>query len=149
MRRARAVAGAGAWPAEAAVASVTLAYENRYRRRIVLTADDGGALLLDLERALVLADGDGLALDDGRWVMVRAALEPVIEVGGGDAAAIARMAWHLGNRHTPVQVLEDGTLRLRDDHVLASMLTGLGAEPVRRHAVFAPEAGAYAGTHHG
>jgi urease accessory protein len=149
MRRAVAVAAAGTWPAEAAVAGVTLGYDDRHRRRIVLTADDGAPVLLDLDRAAVLAEGCGLALDGGGWIAVHAAAEPVIEARGRDPAATARLAWHLGNRHAPVQVLPDGTLRLRDDPVLAAMLEGLGAEVCRRLAPFTPEPGAYAGGHHG
>lgn len=145
MRRAIHVAPAGTWPKAQAAASLTLAYDDRHRRRIVLDADDGAPLLLDLERATVLADGDGLALDGGGWIEVRAALEPVFEVLGKDAAATAGLAWHLGNRHTPVQVLADGTLRLRDDPVLAAMLKGLGAEVKQCRAPFDPERGAYAG----
>jgi urease accessory protein len=148
MRRAAAVAAAGTWPKEQAAASVTLAFDDRHRRRIVLEADDGAPVLLDLERAVMLADGDGLALDGGGWIAVRAAAEPVIEARGRDPAATARLAWHLGNRHTPVQVLADGTLRLRDDHVLAAMLERLGAEVSRSLAAFTPETGAYAGGHH-
>jgi urease accessory protein len=145
MRRAVRVAAAGSWPGDAAAARLTLAYDDRHRRRIVLDADDGAPVLLDLDRAMVLADGDGLALEDGGWIEVRAACEPVIEARGKDAAATARLAWHLGNRHTPVQVLADGTLRLRDDPVLAAMLEGLGADVRQCRAPFDPERGAYAG----
>jgi urease accessory protein len=148
MRRAVAVAAAGTWPETESMTSVTLTFDDRHRRRIVLPADDGRPVLLDLERAAVLTDGDGLVLDGGGWVAVCAAAEPVMEARGGDPAATARLAWHLGNRHTPVQVLADGTLRLRDDHVLAAMLERLGAEVRRSLAAFTPEAGAYAGGHH-
>ena len=144
MRRAIAVVAAGQWPAAAAVTSVTLAFDDRHRRRIVLTAADGAPVLLDLARAQVLAEGDGLALVGGGWIAVHAAAEPVLEVRVADAVRTARLAWHLGNRHAPVQVLVDGTLRLRDDHVLAEMLAGLGAEVYRRRAPFTPETGAYA-----
>ncbi len=143
------MAAAGTWPADAAATSVTLAFDDRHRRRIVLDAADGRPVLLDLARAQVLADGDGLALEGGGWIAVHAAPEPVIEVRGCDPATVARLAWHLGNRHTPVQVLADGSLRLRDDHVLAAMLEGLGAAIRRRLAPFSPEAGAYIGTRHG
>lgn len=138
------MARVGQWPAAEAATSVTLAFDDRHRRRIVLTAADGAPVLLDLARAQVLADGDGLALEDGGWVAVRAAPEPVLDVRGKDAVATARLAWHLGNRHTPVQVLADGALRLREDHVLAAMLEHLGGQLHRCHAPFAPEAGAYA-----
>lgn len=148
MRRATALAKAGAWPEASALTSVTLAFDERHRRRIVLAAADGAPVLLDLARAQVLADGDALRLEDGGWIAVRAAPEPVIEVGGGDAALAARLAWHLGNRHAPVQVLVDGALRLRDDHVLAAMLEGLGATLRRCIAPFTPEIGAYAGAGH-
>lgn len=147
MRRAIARAPAGQWPEASALTSLTLAFDDRHRRRIVLAAADGQPVLLDLAQAQVLCDGDGLALDDGGWIAVHAALEPVIEVRAGDAATAARLAWHLGNRHAPVQVLADGGLRLRDDHVLAAMLEGLGAEIHRRRAPFSPESGAYAGVH--
>ena len=143
MRRATSVLTAGTWPADAVAGTVTLAWEERHRRRIRLVDDAGEPFLLDLERAAILADGDGLALNGDGVLRVRAAPEPVLDVVCRSPAETARIAWHLGNRHTPVQVLNGGTLRLRDDHVLADMLTGLGAEPVRREAPFEPEPGAY------
>lgn len=124
--------------------TVTLAHDDRHRRRIRLVTDGGSPFLLDLAEARHLADGDLLALDDGRCLLVRAAPEPVLEVAAATPVELARLAWHLGNRHTPVQVLEDGRLRLRDDHVLAAMLQGLGARTTRAMAPFAPEQGAYA-----
>jgi len=145
MRRATAVMSAGSWPADAAVGEVTLAFDQRHRRRIRMTDDAGAPFLLDLARAVVLANGDGLALDGDGFIRVRAAAEPVADVRAATAAETARLAWHIGNRHTPVQVLADGTLRIRDDHVLAAMLEGLGAFVTRRLAPFAPESGAYAG----
>ena len=140
------------WPSEGAVARITLAYQDRYRRRIRLTCDDGEAVLLDLPKATLLADGDGLRLDDGGWLAVSAAEEDVLEVEARDGAELARWAWHLGNRHLPVQVLPPLRLRLLADPVIGEMLIGLGASPAARRAPFAPERGAYdkggTGHHH-
>ncbi len=138
------MAGAGRWPAEREIASVTLDLDRRHRRRFRLTDDSGEAFLLDLDAAVVLRDGDGLTLDDGGVIRVRAAAEAVLDIRCGSAAETARIAWHIGNRHTPVQVLADFTLRIRDDHVLAAMIEGLGATITRREAPFDPEPGAYA-----
>lgn len=145
MRRATAVLSAGNWSADAAVGEVTLASDERHRRRIRMTDDAGEPFLLDLAKAVVLANGDGLALDGDGFIRVRAAPEPVADVRAATTAEMARLAWHIGNRHTPVQVLADGTLRIRDDHVLVAMLEGLGAFVTRRLAPFTPEPGAYAG----
>jgi urease accessory protein len=143
MRRAIAVHRRGAWPDEAAKESVTLAYLDRHRRRIRLVSDTGKPFLLDLPRTRHLTDGDGLELDDGGYLRVNAAPEPVIEIVA-PPADLLRIAWHLGNRHLPLQVIED-RLRIRADHVIAEMVTGLGGEITRLDAPFDPEIGAYAG----
>ena len=148
MRQAIDVTPRGSWPEGDAAASVTLAFDDRHRRRIRLTDDRGEDFLLNLKSAKVLHDGDGLALEDGGYIRVQAALEAVADIKTASAAHTARIAWHIGNRHTPVQVLDDGTLRIRDDHVLVAMIEGLGAEVVRHQAPFAPEPGAYdSGSH--
>lgn len=139
-------APAGRWPAHAAADTVTLAWDDRYRRRRRLVTDGGETLLLDLERARALADGDGLAVEDGRWIAVAAAPEPVAEARCADARALARLAWHLGNRHIPVQLV-DNAVRFRHDPVIADMAAGLGAEVARREAPFHPEHGAYSHRH--
>jgi urease accessory protein len=143
MRRAIAVHSRGAWRQEAATDTVTLAYLDRHRRRIRLVADSGAAFLLDLPRAQHLADGDGLELNDGGYLAVRAAPEPVIEIAAADPPTLLRIAWHLGNRHLPLQVAGEG-LRIRDDRVIAAMVAGLGGRITRRDAPFDPETGAYA-----
>jgi urease accessory protein len=145
MRRATRVLPAGLWTSEEQVAMVTLPWAERHRRRLRMTDDAGETFLLDLERTASLADGDRLALDGGGVICVRAADEAVLEVQPATAAEAARLAWHLGNRHAPVQVLEDGGLRLLEDPVLADMLRGLGASVMSGRAPFAPEAGAYGG----
>lgn len=123
---------------------MTLDYEDRYRRRIRLHDDDGTPFLLDLDEATRLAEGDALVVADGGFIRVCAAAEPVDDVRCGSLGDTARMAWHIGNRHVPVQVLEDGVLRIRHDHVIADMARQLGAEVEHKNAPFAPEPGAYA-----
>ncbi len=144
MQRAIAVHTKGHWPEEAAVGRVTLAYLDRHRRRIRLVADSGAPFLLDLPRAQHLVDGDGLEFDNGSYIRVCAAAEPVIEIAADSPDELLRIAWHLGNRHLPLQVAE-GRLRIRADHVIADMVKGLGGHVVRCDAPFDPEIGAYAG----
>ena len=86
-------------------ASVTLPYEERHRRRVRLIDDTGEPFLLDLEHAVMLGHGDGLELEGGGFIAVRAADEAVYDIRCHDAAHTARVAWHIGNRHAPVQVL--------------------------------------------
>jgi urease accessory protein len=150
MRRAIAVHRRGAWPQQAALDTVTLAYDDRHRRRIRLIADSGEAYLLDLPRAHHLVDGDGLELESGGYLRVRAAAEPLSEITACKPTDLLRIAWHLGNRHLPVQIVGEG-LRIRPDHVIAEMVTGLGGRITELEAPFDPETGAYTGGghHHG
>ena len=106
----------------------------------------GGALLLDLAEAQYLADGDGLTVADG-YVCVIAAEEDVCDIITDDTHQAARIAWHIGNRHVPLQIVGDCHLRIQYDHVLAEMIAGLGAKAVRADAPFNPEQGAYSGGH--
>lgn len=133
---------ASLWPAESASDSLTLDYDNRHRRRIKLTTDRGAELLLDLPKAVAMAHGDGLRLEDGRWLTVLAAPEALVEVRVGDATQLAKIAWHVGNRHFPAQLL-DGAIRIRPDHVIEAMIAGLGGGLTRLEAPFQPEGGAY------
>lgn len=141
MRRAIAVHTRGHWPEAAAVDAVTLPFLDRHRRRMRLVADSGAPFLLDLARVQRLAEGDGLELDNGRYIRVSAAAEPVIEVEADSPSGLLRIAWHLGNRHLPLQVLE-GRLRLRADHVIAEMIIDLGGRVSWTQAPFDPEIGA-------
>jgi urease accessory protein len=144
MRRAITVHVRGSWPDEAAIDAVTLAFLDRHRRRIRLVADSGTPFLLDLARAQHLTEGDGLELDNGGYIRVRSAAEPVIEIAAETPTDLLRIAWHIGNRHLPVQALED-RLRIRADHVIAEMVMGLGGKITWLDAPFDPEIGAYAG----
>jgi urease accessory protein len=148
MHRAITVHKAGHWPEDAAIDRVTLAFVDRHRRRLRLVADSGNPFLLDLPRVQHMADGDGLELDDGGYVRVCAAPERVLEIAAETPTDLLRLAWHLGNRHLPVQAL-DGKLRIRDDHVIADMVQKLGGEVTRLSAPFDPETGAYAGAEAG
>ena len=148
--RASRVLASGAW-AEPAVDRVVLDFDLRHRRRAVLRTEGGREVMLDLVSAARLRDGDGLCLDEGGIVCVVAKLEPVLDIQAGDSASLVRIAWHLGNRHLPVQILGD-VLRIRADHVIAGMVAGLGGQATAREAPFDPEPGAYAGEgghHHG
>ena len=105
-----------------------------------MTGEGGTAFLLDLPHAAALRDGDGLVLDDGAIVRVAGKPEPLVEITATSAHDLARLAWHIGNRHTDVQVMGD-TLRIRRDHVLEDMLRGLGARMHALEAPFDPEQG--------
>jgi urease accessory protein len=131
------------------VDTVTLAYLDRHRRRIRLAADSGQIFLLDLPRAHHLVEGDGLELDCGGYLGVRSAPEPVLEIEAADRTDLLRIAWHLGNRHLPLQVSGD-CLRIREDHVIAEMVVRLGGRLTQLDAPFDPEVGAYtvSGHHH-
>ncbi len=140
--RATRIVPAGDWDGSAAKDTLTLDYDDRHRRRRRYTAEGGLAFLLDLPEAAVLRDGDGLALEGGGYVLVRAAPEPLVEVTAESPAQLARLAWHLGNRHLPTRI-EPGRLLIRDDHVIVEMLRGLGADVRRVSEPFDPEGGAY------
>jgi urease accessory protein len=132
---------------EAPADTVVLDFDDRHRRRMAMTGTRGLEFLLDLEDAVVLRGGDALVLDDGRLIEVVAAPEPLVEIRGNDPHHLVRVAWHLGNRHLPTQIMAKG-LRIRRDHVIEAMVKGLGARVIEIEAPFDPEGGAYAGEGH-
>jgi urease accessory protein len=142
IKRATRVVRAGTWPASEAFDRVVLDADDRYRRRVALTAEGGLRFLLDLAEATALRNGDGLVLGDGAIIAVVGKPEPLAEITAPDAAALARLAWHLGNRHTELQVVGD-RIRIRRDRVLEDMLRGLGGRVTAIEAAFEPERGAY------
>jgi urease accessory protein len=133
-------------PQPQADAELALPFELRQKSRLRTVLASGEEAGLFLERGTVLRGGDCLQADDGRIVRVVAAMEGLMEVRSGDARALARAAYHLGNRHTPVEVGE-GWLRFAADHVLSEMLLGMGLAVSAVSAPFEPEAGAYAAGH--
>lgn len=133
---------AGSFDAAAVCDSVVIDLEDRRRRRTALTGVDGTGFLLDLGEVPGLRDGDGLRLTDGRVVCVVAAKELLAEIQADDQAHLVRIAWHLGNRHLPTQLLGD-RLRIRTDHVIEEMVRGLGGRVTQVRAAFDPESGAY------
>jgi urease accessory protein len=146
MIRATKVLGQHRW-SEAAADAVVLDFDDRHRRRMAMTGTRGLEFLLDLENAVALRGGDALVLEDSRLIEVVAAPEPLIEIRGSDPQHLVRLAWHLGNRHLPTQIMPKG-LRIRRDHVIEAMVKGLGARVIEIEAPFDPEGGAYAGGGH-
>jgi urease accessory protein len=147
--RAISTKAAGSWSGDAAD-SVVLDFDDRQRRRISLTGTHGLTFLLDLPEVAGLHGGDALVLEDGRLVEVVAAAEPLLEIRCADPLHLARVAWHLGNRHLPTQIMPKA-IRIRRDHVIADMAKGLGTKVIEIEAPFDSEGGAYAhvaGGHH-
>ena len=144
MRRLIMVAKAGEWPDSEDVDSVTLSFDDRHRRRLRLTTEAGESVLLDLTKPQPLDEGDGLAIEnDEGWIRIKAAPEDVLEVKGQDLAQTIRLAWELGNRHLPIQIIGDGHLRLRYDSVIEDMLTSLELQVQRGTAAFTPAGGVF------
>jgi urease accessory protein len=125
------------------VDTITLDRQSRYRRRVLLKTDGGHELLLDLPEATYLAHGDGLAVEGGA-VLIKAAAEDLLEIHAHDALALATIAWHLGNRHTPAEITRTA-IYIQPDHVLAELVEQLGAHVHRVRRPFEPEGGAYGG----
>jgi len=129
------------------VDSIVLVHDDRHRRRMAMTGTRGTSFLLDLPQATVLRNGDALVLESGGLIEVVAAPEPLLEIRCDDPLRLARIIWHLGNRHLPTQLLPR-KVRIRRDHVIADMVKGLGGRIIEIEAPFDPEGGAYAGGGH-
>ena len=127
-------------------AELILPFEKRQKSRLRTRLSNGEEAGVFLERGEILRDGDLLAAEDGRVVRVRAQSEPVVDILCDTTRQLVRVAYHLGNRHVPLQI-GDGWLRIADDAVLRKMAEGLGAIVVPRDAPFEPEPGAYSGDH--
>ena len=128
MIRATKVLGQHRW-IEPPADTIVLDFDDRHRRRMAMTGTRGLEFLLDLENAVALRGGDALVLDDDRLIEVVAAPEPLVEIRGVDPHHLVRVAWHLGNRHLPTQLMAR-SLRIRRDHVIEAMVKGLGARVI-------------------
>ena len=137
----------GSWPEHKAYASITLEFDARHRRRLRLDLDNGEEVLLDLNKAVAMRGGDGLLMENGQWIKVIAASEPVLKISTKDRGLFVRLAWHLGNRHVAADIRDDSIV-IKPDHVLKEMLEGLGAVVEEISDPFQPEGGAYSEHNH-
>lgn len=126
--------------------TVHLEAHDRHLRRKLLTLANGVEVLVDFERPVQLKDGDCLVLENGRLVRVAALPEDLLEVRGQNGRHLARLAWHIGNRHLEAQI-EETRILIRPDHVIAAMLEGQGAIVTAVRETFSPESGAYSHVH--
>ena len=127
-------------------AEILLEAQERHVRRKVIAINTGEEVLIDFEKAIMLEDGDCLVLEDGRLIRIAALPEDLLEVQGKDANHLARLAWHIGNRHLEAQI-EPTRILIRADQVIAKMLEGQGATVKKLREKFSPEHGAYAHAH--
>ena len=125
--------------------SVTLNYDNRYRRRIAMKTDGGKDFLLDLAKTTELRSGDLIELEDGRFIEVKAASEKLMKATSNEPLLILKAAWHIGNRHLSCEIQMDNLI-LRFDHVILQMLENLGLTLEVINQPFNPEGGAYGDT---
>ncbi|MGL4728060.1 MAG: urease accessory protein UreE [Bosea sp. (in: a-proteobacteria)] len=150
MLRATSIVRKAAVKADKIIDIVTLDHDDRQKRRVALKGEKGIDLLLDLDKTTMIGDGDALKLEDGRLVAVRAAPEKLLKITAESALRLTRIAWHIGNRHTPAEIGTDA-IYIGADHVLAEMVRGQGGLAEEIWRPFAPERGAYdhAGHEHG
>jgi urease accessory protein len=140
--RALTVEPAGTWPTSRETGRLLADFDQRFRRRVLHTTEAGWTFLLDLRTPTRLRHGDGLILENGGIVRVVSLEEDLVEITTFDDRALVVLAWHLGNRHLPVQALRH-SLRIRANATIEDMLEGLGATITPIRAAFDPEPGAY------
>ena len=114
--------------------TITLEFEERFLRRKRMATDCGMAFMVDIAETVSLGAGDAFLLDDGRQIIIQAAAEPVVEIRHQN---LAKIAWHIGNRHTPCEIRQD-FLVIRRDHVLEDLLVRLGTTLAKTEAPFNP-----------
>ncbi|MEX2743212.1 urease accessory protein UreE [Rhizobium mongolense] len=129
-------------PSSNPIGKVVLPHDLRHLRRKLLHLENGDMVMLDLKEPALFASGDMLVLEDGELIEIQAADEKLFEIRGRDRLHLIELAWHLGNRHLGAQIEEERILILRD-HVIRSMLEGLGATVSEVTEPFQPARGAY------
>ncbi|HEC75618.1 MAG TPA: urease accessory protein UreE [Methylophaga aminisulfidivorans] len=127
--------------------SVSLSFDLRQKSRLRVTLASGQEAAIYMNRGEIMRGGDILQADNGALIQVQAADQAVMKVTAKSTHDLMRAAYHLGNRHVPLQI-GDGCLQLESDYVLKDMLLGLGVEVTEVEAAFEPESGAYGGGHH-
>lgn len=142
MQRAISVVRKAAVKQDRIVETLTLDHEDRNRRRVALKGDGGRDILLDLDKATALGDGDAVKLEDGSLVLIKAAAQKLIEITAENPLRLSRVAWHIGNRHTPAEITATA-IYIEHDHVLAEMIRGQGCAMSEVERPFQPERGAY------
>jgi urease accessory protein len=142
MQRATSVVRKAAVKQDRIVETLTLDHEDRNRRRVALKGDGGRDILLDLDKATALNDGDAVKLEDGSLVLIKAAAQKLIEITAENPLRLSRVAWHIGNRHTPAEITANA-IYIEHDHVLAEMIRGQGCAMSEVERPFQPERGAY------
>src|SRR6478609_6246210 len=142
MQRATSVVRKAAVKQDRVVETLTLDHEDRNRRRVALKGDGGQDILLDLDKPTALNDGDAVKLEDGSLVPIKAAAQKLIEIKAENPLRLMRVAWHIGNRHTPAEITADA-IYIEEDHVLAQMVRGQGCSVITVTRPFRPERGAY------
>ncbi|RDJ22956.1 urease accessory protein UreE [Bosea caraganae] len=142
MLRATSVTRKAAVKQDKVVETLTLDHEDRNRRRVALKGDGGLDILLDLDKPTALNDGDAVKLEDGRLVLIKAAAQRLLEIRAENPLRLMRVAWHIGNRHTPAEITADA-IYIENDHVLAEMIRGQGCAMSEVERPFQPERGAY------
>ncbi|MGE7472406.1 urease accessory protein UreE [Bosea sp. NPDC003192] len=142
MQRAISVVRKAAVKQDRVVETLTLDHEDRNRRRVALKGDGGQDILLDLDKPTALNDGDAVKLEDGSLVLIKAAAQKLIEITAENPLRLARVAWHIGNRHTPAEITANA-IYIEHDHVLAEMIRGQGCAMADVERPFQPERGAY------
>ena len=136
---------AGTWPIEKAKYTVTLPASERFLRLKKLKLDDGDLININFESVTQVRHNDGLYLDNDMWVKIQASKEKILNVECKSGTHLTLIAWHIGNRHCALQIIDNRNIRIENNNVISEMLVKLGANVRIGEDIFDPEPGAYGG----